>query len=795
MNASPSANAKLRATLIKLPDATPGLLIVAGMQKTFWLEGTWQAAAAPVVGMTLEVELTAEGEVARIFALDVQQVALEQGKQFANLAQHGLGIVTARMGKLALSATLALWLGWFFLPAFDLGFASLTLWNVLGVDTSSAFTLMRGTSGHGVLSLVGLLALAAPAAVPFLKSARASWLYAAPLAFLLLLLAKVGLGIYQANHAAAEMQQQLGGGLNEAAQAMQSAAQEVMLKSLLSALGWGLLVVVLASVALFVQALRLGAPLLGQLGAVVVAGARPPGKPIDRRVVWGIGASVVALAVLVGGVSLAARLLQKPEARAKAVFEDLSALVVANKGDCNKLGSAMKGFFEQRADDFEAITKLPEGTRAELEIELLTAMQKSQNAIGNSFAYCANYREFAAAVTALKQNFRLVGESLTAAKAVGANARLRAMQTEPPARKPVAAAQPRPMLAAVPNPAPEAAAPPQPAPEPVTELAPVTAVANVANVAPPPTPAAALPANPTPSPASAPLSKYAVFDVPANDVLNARAQPNATAGKVFELAPASAGWAAANTSGAAGNEWLELQRPGGNGWVNRAFLVEEQPNPCGNASLAVLVEQFVAAVQGADGPALRTLTSPVHGLQVRVDIGSASVRFKQAETATLFTSASAQAWTGASRGSFKDVVQPPLLRTLATTLTRSCGKIMQPSASNRPTVWPPELRALTPFSLSPAPAAEDAAVWVLGIELLAGEPKLAALVEYAPPPSASAAKPTPAQTKLASAPVVAGNAPKPAGAAPAPPVAAPAPPAAAPVAEPAAAPKRKRRQK
>lgn len=92
-----------------------------------------------------------------------------------------------------------------------------------------------------------------------------------------------------------------------------------------------------------------------------------------------------------------------------------------------------------------------------------------------------------------------------------------------------------------------------------------------------------------------------VAPLPANDVLNARAQPNAAAGKVFELAPASGGWTAANRAGVAGSEWLELQRPSGNGWVNQAFLVEEQPNPCANPHVGMLVRQFVTAVQSADG--------------------------------------------------------------------------------------------------------------------------------------------------------------------------------------------------
>ena len=36
-----------RGTVIKVPDATPGLVIVKGVQKSFTLEGLWRSPVAP----------------------------------------------------------------------------------------------------------------------------------------------------------------------------------------------------------------------------------------------------------------------------------------------------------------------------------------------------------------------------------------------------------------------------------------------------------------------------------------------------------------------------------------------------------------------------------------------------------------------------------------------------------------------------------------------------------------------------------------------------------------------------
>ncbi len=191
---------KVRGNIIKVPDNTPGILFADGQQKFFTLSGTWKSPVAPAVNMVVDVEFDGAGSVAAITVVDPQQLAKERlnqlsgaaqehGKQAAELAKQGIGALAARMGKVALGATGVLWVAWFFLPAVSLTlFAaskSFTFWEFLGLDLSNPQLAAIATS-HGVFSLIGLVAIAAPIAAPFIRHARAKFLNAMPLAYLVL---------------------------------------------------------------------------------------------------------------------------------------------------------------------------------------------------------------------------------------------------------------------------------------------------------------------------------------------------------------------------------------------------------------------------------------------------------------------------------------------------------------------------------------------------------------------------------------------------------------------------------
>jgi hypothetical protein len=106
------------------------------------------------------------------------------------MVRKGFGVLAARMGKLALGSTIALWFAWFFMPFFSFSLATpgrtviktLTFWELLGIYASPG-TMPVAVSAdgslptsHGLTSLLGILAITVPLAAPFLRHRRAKGL-------------------------------------------------------------------------------------------------------------------------------------------------------------------------------------------------------------------------------------------------------------------------------------------------------------------------------------------------------------------------------------------------------------------------------------------------------------------------------------------------------------------------------------------------------------------------------------------------------------------------------------------
>jgi hypothetical protein len=193
---------RVRTTIVKVPDASPGLLLVNGQQKSFTLEGVWKSPVAPAPNMSVDVDLDGTGAITAITAVDSQQlakerlnqlggVAQERGKEAAKLAQQGIGALAARMGAVPLGAAVLVWIAWFFLPAAAVsggmvGSMSFTFWNLLGIDFANPASMMGGGSEHGLFAMLGIVCIAVPFAAPFIKTPWSHYLNAAPLAFVLL---------------------------------------------------------------------------------------------------------------------------------------------------------------------------------------------------------------------------------------------------------------------------------------------------------------------------------------------------------------------------------------------------------------------------------------------------------------------------------------------------------------------------------------------------------------------------------------------------------------------------------
>lgn len=194
------AGPKMRGTIVKVPDAAPGLVVVNGQQKQFTLDGIWKSPVAPAANMTVDVDLDAAGTLTAMRVVDVQQMAKEQmrqltgvaqerGKEAADLAKQGIGTLAARMGAVVLGCAVLVWVVWFFFSVASIntggGSMSYSFWNLIGLDFNNLESLASGGS-HGFFSLIGLLAIAAPFAAPFLQATWSRYLNAAPLTYIVL---------------------------------------------------------------------------------------------------------------------------------------------------------------------------------------------------------------------------------------------------------------------------------------------------------------------------------------------------------------------------------------------------------------------------------------------------------------------------------------------------------------------------------------------------------------------------------------------------------------------------------
>lgn len=167
---------KTRATIIRIPDAGPGLLVSEGSQLPFVLDSS--------------------EKVTGIWVVDQQQLAKESLSQFseaaqrrawvaASIATRSSGSLAARLGKFTLAVTALLWIAFFWMPAVKInaGFFArpFTLWQILGLDLEN-----NSLQSHGPFSLLGIAALLAPLVAPYLRTAQTRYLNAAPLAYFIL---------------------------------------------------------------------------------------------------------------------------------------------------------------------------------------------------------------------------------------------------------------------------------------------------------------------------------------------------------------------------------------------------------------------------------------------------------------------------------------------------------------------------------------------------------------------------------------------------------------------------------
>ncbi len=206
-----------RGRVLRDTNVGPGLVTVEGRQYSFLLEGMWRSDVPPRTGMTVDVGFDAEGAPVEVYAVSESQIAKEQAhKALDGALRHGgaLGASVGggfkgRFGPLTIAAELIMLLAFFILPSLRIGgFVSRALsgWDAIGLDAQTQMP-----TDHGILSLLAILCLFGPVAVPFLKQAWARWLNAAPLGFVVLAAISVGSVIRSTNAAMANVGEAFGG--------------------------------------------------------------------------------------------------------------------------------------------------------------------------------------------------------------------------------------------------------------------------------------------------------------------------------------------------------------------------------------------------------------------------------------------------------------------------------------------------------------------------------------------------------------------------------------------------------
>lgn len=207
-----------RGKILRDTSSGPGLLVVEGTQYPFTLEGAWKGEVPPKVGMTVDVEIGAGGEVFAVHPVAEGVLAKEQADQAMQaLKDKGgavAGAMVARFGARDLIALAALVLGWFFLKAGSfgggiIGKVSFTFWQVLGFLNSGAQGMLEraagGSAGTGLWGIVAVLALAAPFAHHFWKDKKAHLGGLLPLLLMLFVLWRVNSGMGDAGGGSTSM--------------------------------------------------------------------------------------------------------------------------------------------------------------------------------------------------------------------------------------------------------------------------------------------------------------------------------------------------------------------------------------------------------------------------------------------------------------------------------------------------------------------------------------------------------------------------------------------------------------
>jgi hypothetical protein len=238
---------------------------------------------------------------------------------------------------------------------------------------------------------------------------------------------------------------------------------------------------------------------------------------------------------------------------------------------------------------------------------------------------------------------------------------------------------------------------------------------------------------------------YAVVLVESDDVLNVRAEPGVDGAIVDTLPPESVEITGTGRESVIGeSRWVEILMPysSTSGWVNARYLTEfvSAERFCDDTRVRDLIAELSRAIRTNDGERLFALTSPKHGVTVNMMPGD-GVHYSDVEVRSVFFSEFEQDWgihpySGLPvSGSFKDVVLPELTSLFTSDAkTDVCNRLVMGSLPWDAS-WPSEYANFNFYSLhipgSPEYDGMDWKTWVVGVEMVEGQPYIVALYRFA----------------------------------------------------------------
>lgn len=172
----------MRGKILRDASNGNGLISSDGKQFEFSLEKNWKSDVTPKVGMVVEFELGASGEIQSSHAINENQLAKEQAElALAATREKGMALfnqASARVGTPVLVAWGLVAISWFFLNTISISLTSVSsvgvsFWDLLGIlnnSTNIAYLGSRGTGDKGIFALLVIVALAGPAISQFWKN-------------------------------------------------------------------------------------------------------------------------------------------------------------------------------------------------------------------------------------------------------------------------------------------------------------------------------------------------------------------------------------------------------------------------------------------------------------------------------------------------------------------------------------------------------------------------------------------------------------------------------------------------